>query len=204
MGPSGSGKSTLLHILAGLDRPTDGLGRDRRHAPRRPQRPRPHPAAPLRRSASSFRAYNLLPVLTAEENITLPLRIGGQRPDREWLETLDRRGRARRPADAPSGRDVRGPAAARRRGARTCHAARRRLRRRADGQPRLGLQPRDPRAPAPRRGRPRPDHRHGHPRPAGGRPSPTASSSSPTAPSPAIEEHPTIDDILDHLRAPDP
>jgi putative ABC transport system ATP-binding protein len=87
MGPSGSGKSTLLHILAGLDRPTDGwveidgtrldgLGdRD---------------LTLLRRRSVGFvfQAYNLLPVLTAEENITLPLRIGGEHADREWLETL--------------------------------------------------------------------------------------------------------------------
>jgi putative ABC transport system ATP-binding protein len=87
MGPSGSGKSTLLHILAGLDRPTagwvaidgtrlDGLD-DRR-------------LTLLRRSHVGFvfQSFNLLPVLTAEENIALPLRIAGQRVDREWMATL--------------------------------------------------------------------------------------------------------------------
>jgi putative ABC transport system ATP-binding protein len=87
MGPSGSGKSTLLHILAGLDRPTEGWvdidgtrldELDDRHL------------TLLRRRAVGFifQAYNLLPVLTAEENITLPLRIGGRKPDAEWLERL--------------------------------------------------------------------------------------------------------------------
>jgi putative ABC transport system ATP-binding protein len=111
MGPSGSGKSTLLHILAGLDRPTagwveidgtrlDGLSdRD---------------LTLLRRRSVGFvfQAYNLLPVLTAEENIVLPLRIGGERPDREWLETLieavglgDRR--THRPAEMSGGQQQR-------------------------------------------------------------------------------------------------
>jgi putative ABC transport system ATP-binding protein len=87
MGPSGSGKSTLLHILAGLDRPTAGwvelagqrldlLGDRDLTLLRR------------RRVGFVFQTYNLLPVLTAEENITLPLRIGGARIDRDWLETL--------------------------------------------------------------------------------------------------------------------
>jgi putative ABC transport system ATP-binding protein len=111
MGPSGSGKSTLLHILAGLDRPTDGWveidgtrldGLNDRDL------------TLLRRRSVGFvfQAYNLLPVLTAEENITLPLRIGGRRPDREWLETLidavglgDRR--AHRPAEMSGGQQQR-------------------------------------------------------------------------------------------------
>jgi putative ABC transport system ATP-binding protein len=87
MGPSGSGKSTLLHILAGLDRPTEGWVEidgtrldklDDRHL------------TLLRRKAVGFifQAYNLLPVLTAEENITLPLRIGGRKPERDWLDQL--------------------------------------------------------------------------------------------------------------------
>jgi putative ABC transport system ATP-binding protein len=111
MGPSGSGKSTLLHILAGLDRPTDGWveidgtrldGLNDRDL------------TLLRRRSVGFifQAYNLLPVLTAEENITLPLRIGGRRPDREWLETLidavglgDRR--THRPAEMSGGQQQR-------------------------------------------------------------------------------------------------
>jgi putative ABC transport system ATP-binding protein len=87
MGPSGSGKSTLMHLLAGLDRPTggwveidgtrlDGLNDKDLTLLRR------------RRVGFIFQSYNLLPVLTAEENILLPLRIGGADVDRDWLETL--------------------------------------------------------------------------------------------------------------------
>jgi putative ABC transport system ATP-binding protein len=111
MGPSGSGKSTLLHILAGLDRPTDGwveIDGTRLDALN------DRDLTLLRRRSVGFvfQAYNLLPVLTAEENITLPLRIGGRRPDREWLETLidavglgDRR--THRPAEMSGGQQQR-------------------------------------------------------------------------------------------------
>ncbi|HWV86388.1 MAG TPA: ABC transporter ATP-binding protein [Capillimicrobium sp.] len=87
MGPSGSGKSTLMHCLAGLDRPTSGsvvvdgveLAEldDRR-------------LTALRRDKIGFifQAFNLLPVLTAEENILLPLSIAGRKPDREWFDQL--------------------------------------------------------------------------------------------------------------------
>jgi putative ABC transport system ATP-binding protein len=87
MGPSGSGKSTLLHILAGLDRPTDGWVEI---AGTRLDRLGDRDLTLLRRREVGFvfQSFNLLPVLTAEENITLPLRIGGERVDRDWLETL--------------------------------------------------------------------------------------------------------------------
>jgi putative ABC transport system ATP-binding protein len=87
MGPSGSGKSTLMHCVAGLDRADGGsvvvdgveLGSldDRR-------------LTELRRDRIGFvfQAFNLLPVLTAEENIVLPMTIAGRRPDAEWLEQL--------------------------------------------------------------------------------------------------------------------
>src|SRR3954470_17644532 len=87
MGPSGSGKSTLMHILAGLDHPTEGevsidgtniteLGDD--------------DLTRLRRSHIGFvfQFFNLLPVLTAEENILLPLSIAGVKPDRVWMAEL--------------------------------------------------------------------------------------------------------------------
>jgi putative ABC transport system ATP-binding protein len=87
MGPSGSGKSTLMHALAGLDRPTsgwveiDGTRLDRLSD-------RELTLLRRRRVGFIFQSYNLLPVLDAEENIELPLRIGDMKPDREWLDTL--------------------------------------------------------------------------------------------------------------------
>jgi putative ABC transport system ATP-binding protein len=87
MGPSGSGKSTLMHILAGLDRPTSGWAEI---DGTRLDELSDHDLTLLRRERIGFifQSYNLLPVLTAEENIVLPLRIGGRKPDQEWLATL--------------------------------------------------------------------------------------------------------------------
>jgi putative ABC transport system ATP-binding protein len=87
MGPSGSGKSTLMHCLAGLDRPTGGevvidgvalSGLDDRKL------------TELRRDKIGFifQSFNLLPVLSAEENILLPLSIAGRKPDGDWYEQL--------------------------------------------------------------------------------------------------------------------
>ncbi|MET9301963.1 ABC transporter ATP-binding protein [Micromonospora aurantiaca] len=84
MGPSGSGKSTLLQIAAGLDRPTNGrvvvggtdlsgLSETRLTELRRT------------RIGFVFQAFNLIGALTVEENIVLPLRLAGVRPDRAWL-----------------------------------------------------------------------------------------------------------------------
>jgi putative ABC transport system ATP-binding protein len=89
MGPSGSGKSTLMHILAGLDQPTGGWVE---LAGQRLDRLSDHDLTVLRREQVGFifQTYNLLPVLTAEENITLPIKIGGGKPDRGWLEELVR------------------------------------------------------------------------------------------------------------------
>lgn len=111
MGPSGSGKSTLMHILAGLDRPTKGsveidgmdlvdLGDAE--------------LTRLRRDKLGFvfQFFNLLPVLTAEENIRLPLSIAGRKPDKEWFDHLievvgldDRR--THRPAELSGGQQQR-------------------------------------------------------------------------------------------------
>jgi putative ABC transport system ATP-binding protein len=87
MGPSGSGKSTLMHILAGLDKPTDGevwvsgtsLGELNDTQ-----------LTKLRREHIGFifQFFNLLPMLTAKENIVLPLSIAGERPDPGWLDEL--------------------------------------------------------------------------------------------------------------------
>jgi putative ABC transport system ATP-binding protein len=111
MGPSGSGKSTLLHILAGLDRPTAGdvlIGgtalsglADRE-------------LTLLRRRAIGFvfQFFNLLPMLTAEENVLLPLKLAGERPDRLWVDEVigkvglsDRR--THRPAELSGGQTQR-------------------------------------------------------------------------------------------------
>ena len=87
MGPSGSGKSTLMHILAGLDRPTAGsVVLDGEEITELDDRE----LTSLRRDKLGFvfQFFNLLPVLTAEENLLLPLSIAGRKPDKEWLEQL--------------------------------------------------------------------------------------------------------------------
>jgi putative ABC transport system ATP-binding protein len=111
MGPSGSGKSTLMHILAGLDSATsgwveiDGTRLDALND---------RALTLLRRSQVGFifQSYNLLPVLNAEQNIALPVRIGGGDPDGEWLETLIRTvdlddRRTHRPAELSGGQQQR-------------------------------------------------------------------------------------------------
>jgi putative ABC transport system ATP-binding protein len=87
MGPSGSGKSTLLHVLAGLDRPTSGeiyLG-DTEITSLNDKR-----LTLLRRDQIGFifQAFNLLPTLTAAENIVLPIRIAGRKPDAPWVQQI--------------------------------------------------------------------------------------------------------------------
>jgi putative ABC transport system ATP-binding protein len=111
MGASGSGKSTLMHCLAGLDTPTGGtvtidgveLG------PLSDAK-----LTELRRDKIGFifQAFNLLPVLTAEENLILPLTLAGRKPDRAWVEQLieavglgDRR--THRPAELSGGQQQR-------------------------------------------------------------------------------------------------
>jgi putative ABC transport system ATP-binding protein len=106
MGPSGSGKSTLMHLLAGLDKPTSGevlidgtplsrLGDDE--------------LTLLRRRAVGFvfQSFNLLPMLTAEENVLLPLRLLDERPDEAWVDEVIARvgltGERRRRPSALSG-----------------------------------------------------------------------------------------------------
>jgi putative ABC transport system ATP-binding protein len=87
MGPSGSGKSTLMHVLAGLDRPTSGTVEiDGTEVTRLDDKA----LTELRRDKVGFifQAFNLLPILTAEENILLPLSLAGRSPDREWVDRL--------------------------------------------------------------------------------------------------------------------
>jgi putative ABC transport system ATP-binding protein len=89
MGPSGSGKSTLMHILAGLDRPTAGtVELDGTEITRLDD----GDLTRLRRDKLGFvfQFFNLIPVLTAEENLVLPLSIAGRRPDPDWLDQLVR------------------------------------------------------------------------------------------------------------------
>ena len=111
MGPSGSGKSTLLHILAGLDRPTSGevlidgaalSGLSDREL------------TLLRRRSIGFvfQFFNLLPMLTAEENVVLPLELAGEEPDADWVDELfDKVGladrRHHRPAELSGGQTQR-------------------------------------------------------------------------------------------------
>jgi putative ABC transport system ATP-binding protein len=87
MGPSGSGKSTLMHCLAGLDSVTSGsalIGEIEIN------RLGDLALTRLRREAVGFvfQSFNLIPTLTALENITLPMDIAGRKPDREWLDVV--------------------------------------------------------------------------------------------------------------------
>jgi putative ABC transport system ATP-binding protein len=87
MGPSGSGKSTLMHCLAGLDTVTQGevyIGDERVTGLSDAG------LTKLRRNKVGFifQQFNLLPTLTAEENILLPLAIAGRKPDREWFDVI--------------------------------------------------------------------------------------------------------------------
>ncbi len=87
MGPSGSGKSTLLHMLAGLDRPTSGevyLGGTEITSLK------DKALTLLRRDRIGFifQSFNLLPTMTAAENIVLPLRIAGRKPDAQWVDSI--------------------------------------------------------------------------------------------------------------------
>ena len=90
MGPSGSGKSTLMHILAGLDTPTSG---EVTIAGQPITKLDDTALTKLRRDHIGFvfQFFNLLPMLTAEENILLPLSISGEKPDEAWLEELLKR-----------------------------------------------------------------------------------------------------------------
>jgi putative ABC transport system ATP-binding protein len=102
MGPSGSGKSTLLHLLAGLDRPDSGtvsiggvaLGALNDNVLTRLRRAR---------MGFIFQFFNLLPMLTAEANIVLPLKLAGHKPDPTWItEVIEQVGLADRRGHLPS------------------------------------------------------------------------------------------------------
>jgi putative ABC transport system ATP-binding protein len=102
MGPSGSGKSTLMHVLAGLDQPTTGTvhiaGEDITKL-------NDAQLTKLRRAHIGFvfQAFNLLPTLTAEENILLPLQLAGRTVDQAWYDAVvERVGLAERTKHRPS------------------------------------------------------------------------------------------------------
>jgi putative ABC transport system ATP-binding protein len=111
MGPSGSGKSTLMHILAGLDKPTSGSvtveGIEITNL-------NDTELTRLRRDHIGFvfQFFNLLPMLTARENMLLPMSIAGREPDPQWLETvIDETGMrdrlSHRPAELSGGQQQR-------------------------------------------------------------------------------------------------
>ena len=111
MGASGSGKSTLMHLLAGLDRPTEGrveiAGHDITTMGDKQ-------LTLLRRKHIGFvfQAFNLVPTLSAEENVTLPLRIAGRKLDRAYVDSvIERVGladrRSHRPAELSGGQQQR-------------------------------------------------------------------------------------------------
>ncbi len=166
VGPSGSGKSTLMHLLAGLDKPTGGsawidgvevTALDDKGL------------TSLRREKLGFifQFFNLVPVLDAAENIELPLKIAGRDVDPAWRDRLlDTVGLADRGDPSPVGALRRAAAAGR---DRPCadRPSGRRLRRRADRQPRLDVGQRGPRPAAHLGRRFRPDRRRGHPRSEG-------------------------------------
>ena len=89
MGPSGSGKSTLMHCVAGLDSFSSGSVRigDTELGSQKDKQ-----LTKLRRDKIGFifQAFNLLPTLTALENITLPMDIAGRKPDKQWLDSVIR------------------------------------------------------------------------------------------------------------------
>jgi putative ABC transport system ATP-binding protein len=111
MGPSGSGKSTLMHILAGLDRPTSGsVSIDGTELTTLDETA----LTLLRRQRIGFifQFFNLLPMLTAEENIVLPLKIAGQQPDAAFVDEIIRTvglepRRTHRPAEMSGGQQQR-------------------------------------------------------------------------------------------------
>ena len=202
MGPSGSGKSTLMHCLAGLDSITAGqvlLG-DVDIASLNDKN-----LTALRRDRVGFifQQFNLLPTMTAQENITLPLDIAGTKVDQEWfdqvvdavnLRTGCVTGPPSCPAASSSGWRAPGPCVTR---PAVVFADE------PTGNLDSTRERRGARVPAAIGPRTRSDHRHGHPRPLGRRATPTASCSSPTAGSSTRCSSPTADRVLDRMKSLD-
>jgi putative ABC transport system ATP-binding protein len=111
MGPSGSGKSTLMHLLAALDKPTSG---EVAIAGRNVGELSDGQVTRLRRDHIGFvfQFFNLLPMLSAEDNVKLPLSIAGEKPEREFFEDLLKRvglddRRSHRPSELSGGQQQR-------------------------------------------------------------------------------------------------
>ena len=148
MGPSGSGKSTLMHVCAGLDSVTSGrvfVGDTDLTTLK------DNDLTMLRREALGFvfQSYNLVPTLTALENITLPMDIAGRTPDREWLDKVIDTIGLRDRLQSSTERAVRWPAATGRVCARIGVTAEGDICRRTHWQPRLTLQRRGSGFPSP-------------------------------------------------------
>ena len=143
MGPSGSGKSTLMHCMAGLDNLTSGNvfigGVDLSTLDDKA-------LTHLRRDQVGFifQAFNLVPTLTARENITLPLDLAGREPGRRLGFNRHRDNRNCRPANPPSQRALGWSATAGCGGTGPGESPRDHLRRRAERQPRLEIRRRAP------------------------------------------------------------
>jgi putative ABC transport system ATP-binding protein len=165
MGPSGSGRSTLLHVAAGLDRPSDGRVSFGMTELSKVSETR---LTELRRDRIGFvfQAFNLLPSLTVEQNVTLPLRLAGRRADaRAVTEVLDRVGLSKRkrhrPSELSGGEQQRCPRAG------ADHPAGGAIRGRADRRARSAHRQGGARIIPPSRQHPRSDGRHGYPRSGG-------------------------------------
>ena len=167
-GPVGLGQvdADALPGRARLGDPRRGV--HRRHQAHRHVATGSSPSCAATKVGFIFQQFNLLPTLSAEENILLPLSIAGRKPDRQWFDTVidtvglrDRLGH--RPSQLSGGQQQR-VACARA----LVAASRGGLRRRADRQPRLAVRRRGARLPAQLGARVRPDHRDGHPRPERG------------------------------------
>ena len=171
MGPSGSGKTTLLNLIGGLDAPTGGDVEVGGVQISSLERQRSCRGGASQNIGFVFQLYNLLPVLTAERNVELPLLLTKLSKAERRKRVGDRAEgrRAGRSREALSAAAVRRPGAARRHRARDRHRPDAAALRRADRRPRSQGRRRDPRPAAGAQSRPRQDDRHGHARSARGR-----------------------------------